>query len=274
MVVLSSFTLISKENITKVLHRFKIFFSPLRVVLLTPGVIKNHFIDHTYWFRRQKKDDQVVLILGGNAMSPVEAYDCVYARLIQDKRESLDCACIPLQKSFSQKDYIDLLVSRCRDDILVGKQSVYLYGHSLGGALALQLAVALSALDPKLKIHVFVSRSFDKLWNVSKFRYGNKVGGFFEKVFSSLWQLDSQQALRDLSQTQVAIILEQTSPDEVLGDALLFSQEANQREHFHYYYSKELKNIYPDLLHNVSQAHLISMKELGDLQQRTDVDTK
>lgn len=263
------FTVLSNQTVTKTLKSLELFFHPLRIILLTPGVIKNHFITQTHWFRRNTKDSDssVVLILGGNATTALKAYDDVYAKLEQDKKTKTDCACIPLQTHFTEKEYIDYLLAVAQSDILKNKDKISIYGHSLGGALSLQLAVELKKLNPNLQVDVFVSRSFDRLWHVSIYKYGKFFGRFFEKVFSGLWQLQSQKALEQLNALGVQVRVEQTEPDEILGKALLKPAQKENEKDFEWYESVDKSYIKPDYLHSLSQAHLIARKDSGYLKK-------
>lgn len=267
---LLAFTLLSNQNVTIILKSLEKLFQPLRIILLTPGVVKSHFITHTHWLRQDKnnKNDEVVLILGGNATTAIKAYDDVYAKLVSDDKANVDCACIPLQTHFTEQEYIQYLMQECENNILVGKNKISLYGHSLGGALCLQLALALKKKNPNLQIDVFVSRSFDKLWHVSIYKYGKFFGQFFEKVFSGLWQLQSQKALHELTQRGVLVRVEQTEPDEVLGEALLRPALNQKKENFNLYKSTSSTCLYPDFLHSVSQAHLKNLIDCGLLQKK------
>jgi hypothetical protein len=259
------FIFLPKKVVTKVLYLGKALFYPLRIFLLTPGVIHSFFIQKIHWFRDHQHGDEVVLILGGNAMSPNQAYDGIYAQLIKDKREELDCACIPLQLHYDEKSYIRSLVEQCRTHILPGRSKIFIYGHSLGGALALSLTQQLQKNDSNLQIHLFLSRTFNNLWNVTRYLYGPFVGNFFEKIFSELWVLDSQKILDQINKENITIRLEQTVPDEVLGSALL--EPKDQKIDYKLFKLDEKVNLYPEMVHAVSQAHLESLRKKGWLKE-------
>lgn len=259
------FLFISKKSVTKILYRYKKLFYPLRIVLLTPGVIHSFFVRKTRWFRHTGSGDEVILILGGNAMSPNQAYDGIYAQLVKDQKEELDCACLPLQLHFDEKAYTEYLLAECREQILHGRTTLSIYGHSLGGALALVLAKELAKQYPELKIHLFLSRTFNRLWDVSRYLYGRFIGQFFEKVFSDLWALESQKHLDELDLRNIAVRLEQTVPDEILGPALLVP--GKQRIDYRLYHMDSRVHLYPEMVHAVSQAHLDSLKKRGWLKE-------
>lgn len=264
LLALFIFIFLAPETVTRVLQKFSFFFTPLRIVLLTPGAVKSHLKSKTHWFSRRKKNNKVVLILGGNGMTVNEAYDCVYSRLVDDNLTDIDCACIPLLTHFTQEQYIQYLVDTCESDILIGKEHLYVYGHSLGGALSIHLVDALSKKSPDLKMDLFVSRTFNKLWSVSRCKYGNILGGYFEKVFSGLWTLESQQVLSNMKRENLSIIIEETLPDEIIGTACLQATGLSN-EKFYSYVVKDNSSFYPDMLHCLSQAHLKSLKEQGIL---------
>lgn len=255
------FIFIPREQITSVLKSLSVLFYPLRVLLLTPGAIKSHLVSKTFWFRPKSGSDKTVLILGGNAMTPYEAYDGVYSYLRDANIVDCDCACIPLQSHFTQKEYIEYLVSQCKENILVDKKYLYLCGHSLGGALSIHLAKRLLDECPELEINLFLSRTFDKLWDVSKFRYGDIIGGYFEKIFSGLWELNSQKVFDSLDRKRIKVVVQETNPDEVLGPAQL--KVTHPDDTFKKYDLPDGDSISPELIHSISQAHLKSLEKNG-----------
>lgn len=205
------------------LGKVSFLLKPLTVKMLFPGLLKGQ----TYRIERdlhRPDSDRLYFVFGGNNNTCLEAEDilsqipfCDDSRLTDD---SLPRVTFPLMLMTDQEAYrekiLDLVSGYMK--LFPNLKTVYLAGHSLGGAITLDIAQYLAQRYPHIKFQLSIDRTFSELWSVSEFTYGSIATSFMRKTFGLLWKFNSIRTIDDLKKCpNVSIFFYQVTPDEVLG---------------------------------------------------------
>ncbi len=132
---------------------------------------------------------------------------------------------VPLVQAYSEEEYLALTKRHLQRALaLIDGQTIeriQVLGHSLGGAIAVQLIPFFIEMFPKAAIFLTLDRTFSSLATTAKSQYG--LGGWIlESTLGLLWELDSVQALRSLTPiSNLSVTIIQVTPDHVLGQSLL-----------------------------------------------------
>jgi hypothetical protein len=205
--------------------------------MLFPGLLK----EPSVFLESQLTDSesrQLLLIFGGNNNTSLEAIHILkglsFSNNVILDLDQMPSIAIPLLLYDNQQAYIDGLEKKIQGYLkkFSKLERLYIAGHSLGGAIALQLIERLSHTHPDLEIFFAADRTFTQLWDVAEFRYGKVIASIMRKTFGLLWTFDSEQILELIKhRPNIACSFYQVIPDEILGSkALLLNNLLNNKE--------------------------------------------
>ncbi len=206
-----------------ILGNMSFLIKPLTVKMLFPGLLKGQ----TFRIERDlhRSDSECLyFVFGGNNNTSLEAEDilneipfCDDSKLSDD---SLPRVTFPLMLMKDQDAYREevLILIHNYIDLFPILKTVYLAGHSLGGAITLDIAASLAKKYPHIKFQLSIDRTFSELWSVAEYTYGSIATSLMRKTFGLLWKFNSIRTVDELKKhPNISIFFYQITPDEVLG---------------------------------------------------------
>lgn len=200
--------------------------NPLLTTLLFPGS-RRETKKQPVWNKPLKKRMQSCIILfGGNNETQESAIEVLTGLKLEHgeflEKATLPLLSFPLLKAKSEEDYCKQVEQIILDQTHSHIKHIHLVGHSLGGAIALQVACLLTRQNPKLQITLYLDRTFDRLTGPVQHLYGSFIRKLLERTFGLLWTFRSDLALEELALNPlVRVIGIQVIPDHVIGQAFL-----------------------------------------------------